>query len=142
MVNRRSFAKQIVGYLPVYAMAAGIAEAQQGARQVAVQYPPGRGPFDGSPVGSRLPDQKWLVHDHSRPQPRKVTPAFRFQRPRRRPMPSCCSMGRIYRSGTPSVSAEGVGAVVRNPDSSRSNRRPPNPSGRSWTATRRCAAAS
>jgi hypothetical protein len=74
MVNRRSFAKQIAGCLPVYAAAAGIAEAQQGARQGAVQYPPGRGPFDGSPVGSRLPDQKWLVHDHARPQPRKVTP--------------------------------------------------------------------
>jgi hypothetical protein len=25
-------------------------------------------------VGSQLPGQKWLVHDHSRPQPRKVTP--------------------------------------------------------------------
>ncbi len=31
-------------------------------------------PFAGSPVGSQLPGQKWLVHDHSRPQPRKVTP--------------------------------------------------------------------
>jgi hypothetical protein len=73
MVNRRSFAKQFVACLPVCATAAGIAEAQQGVRG-AVQYPPGRGPFDGSPVGSPLPDQKWLVHDHSRPQPRKVTP--------------------------------------------------------------------
>jgi hypothetical protein len=81
MVNRRLFAKQIVGYLPVYATAAGIAEAQQGARQGAVQYPPGRGPFDGSPVGSQLPDQKWLVHDHSRPQPRKVTPGLPIPTP-------------------------------------------------------------
>jgi Domain of Unknown Function (DUF1080) len=81
MVNRRSFAKQIVGYLPVYATAAGIAEAQQGARQGAVQYPPGRGPFDGSPVGSQLPYQKWLVHDHSRPQPRKVTPGLPIPTP-------------------------------------------------------------
>ena len=81
MVNRRSFAKQIVGYLPVYATAAGIAEAQQGARQGPVQYPPGRGPFDGSPVGSQLPDQKWLVHDHSRPQPRKVTPGLPIPTP-------------------------------------------------------------
>ena len=81
MVNRRSFAKQIVGYLPVYATAAGIAEAQQGARQGPVQYPPGRGPFDGSPVGSQLPDQKWLVHDHSRPQPRKVTPGVPIPTP-------------------------------------------------------------
>ena len=77
MVNRRLFAKQIVGYLPVYATAAGTADAQQGA----VQYPPGRGPFDGSPVGSRLPDQKWLVHDHSRPQPRKVTPGVPIPTP-------------------------------------------------------------
>ena len=64
MVNRRSFAKQIVGYLPVYATAAGVAEAQQAVQRDAAQYPPGRGPFDGSPVGSQLPDQKWLVHDH------------------------------------------------------------------------------
>ena len=81
MINRRLFAKQIVGYLPVYATAAGGAEAQQGARQGAVQYPPGRGPFDGSPVGSQLPDQKWLVHDHSRPQPRKVTPGVPIPTP-------------------------------------------------------------
>jgi hypothetical protein len=86
MVNRRSFAKQIAGYLPVCATAASIAiEAQaqqappagrggQAPAQGERQYPPGRGPFDGSPVGSQLPDQKWLVHDHSRPQPRKVTP--------------------------------------------------------------------
>jgi hypothetical protein len=87
MVNRRSFAKQVVGYLPVYASVASIAKGaqvprgaqqgppqgrgQQGGQQ---QYPPGRGPFDGSPVGAPLPGQKWLVHDHSRPQPRKVTP--------------------------------------------------------------------
>jgi hypothetical protein len=30
--------------------------------------------MDGSPVGDPLPDQKWLVHDRMRPQPRKVTP--------------------------------------------------------------------
>jgi hypothetical protein len=91
MVNRRSFAKQIAGYLPVYATAVAIAEAQQGSQsppsagrggpQGAVQYPPGRGPFDGSPVGSQLPDQKWLVHDHSRPQPRKVTPGLPIPTP-------------------------------------------------------------
>jgi hypothetical protein len=81
MIDRRSFAKHFAGYLPVYATAAGIAEAQQGAPQGAVQYPPGRGPFDGSPVGSRLPDQKWLVHDHSRPQPRKVTPGLPIPTP-------------------------------------------------------------
>ena len=80
MVNRRRFAKQIAGYLPVYA-AAGIAGAQQATPQSPVQYPPGRGPFDGSPVGSQLPDQKWLVHDHSRRQPRKVTPGLPLPTP-------------------------------------------------------------
>ena len=80
MVNRRSFAKNVVAYLPVCAAAvAGAAQAQQGPQaattpQGGQQYPPGRGPFDGSPVGDPLPGQKWLVHDHSRPQPRKVTP--------------------------------------------------------------------
>ena len=81
-MNRRSFAKQMAGVLPVYAVIAQEAPAQQapaagrGAPNPADgrQYPPGRGPFDGSPVGSQLPGQKWLVHDHSRPQPRKVTP--------------------------------------------------------------------
>jgi hypothetical protein len=81
MVNRRSFAKQVVGYLPIYAVASITkgAQAQKGpsagrGQQSGQQYPPGRGPFDGSPVGDPLPGQKWLVHDHSRPQPRKVTP--------------------------------------------------------------------
>lgn len=84
MVNRRSFTRQIAGFLPVCAVAEAIAQepqsAQQGQaagrgqQQGAIQYPPGRGPFDGSPVGDPLPGQKWLVHDHSRPQPRKVTP--------------------------------------------------------------------
>jgi hypothetical protein len=77
MVNRRSFAKYVVGYLPVYA-AASIAKGAQAQQESPAgrgqQYPPGRGPFDGSPVGDPLPGQKWLVHDHSRPQPRKVTP--------------------------------------------------------------------
>jgi len=71
----------MAGVLPVYAVIAQEAAAQQapaagrGAQAAdGRQYPPGRGPFDGSPVGSQLPGQKWLVHDHSRPQPRKVTP--------------------------------------------------------------------
>jgi hypothetical protein len=80
-MNRRSFAKHVVGYLPVYAVAS-IAKGSQAQQEPPVgigqpggqQYPPGRGPFDGSPVGDPLPGQKWLVHDHSRPQPRKVTP--------------------------------------------------------------------
>lgn len=82
-MNRRNFARQVVGILPVYAAAAVAAQGQQApvagqqapaAGAAARQYPPGRGPFDGSPVGSQLPGQKWLVHDHSRPQPRKVVP--------------------------------------------------------------------
>src|ERR1017187_921215 len=91
MVNRRSFAKHVVGYLPVYALASAAKGAQaQQQGQGAQQGPPagrgpgmmgGRGPqsgppdpYAGSPVGDPLPGQKYLVHDHSRPQPRKVTP--------------------------------------------------------------------
>jgi len=83
MVSRRKFAKQVAGFLPVYVSVASVSKGaqapQQGpppgtTQQGGIQYPPGRGPFDGSPVGDPLPDQKWLVHDHSRPQPRKVAP--------------------------------------------------------------------
>jgi hypothetical protein len=88
MVNRREFAKQVAGFLPVYVSVASVAKGaqalqqgpppggrgQQATQPGGIQYPPGRGPFDGSPVGDPLPGQKWLVHDHSRPQPRKVTP--------------------------------------------------------------------
>jgi len=102
MVSRRSFGKQVVGYLPVYVTVAAIAQGAQapqgaqqgpppgraqqgpppgGAPQGGQQYPPGRGPFDGSPVGSPLPGQKWLVHDHARPQPRKVKPGLPIPTP-------------------------------------------------------------
>jgi len=85
MVSRRLFSKQVVGYLPVFATVASVAKGAQAPQETPPgrgplgaqrggQYPPGRGPFDGSPVGDPLPGQKWLVHDHSRPQPRKVTP--------------------------------------------------------------------
>jgi len=74
MINRRKFAKQVVGFLPVYVAVASVAEGAQAPQQGGIQYPPGRGPFDGSPVGDPLPGQKWRVHDHSRPQPRKVAP--------------------------------------------------------------------
>jgi hypothetical protein len=73
-VNRRKFAQQVVGFLPVYVSAAAYAKAAQAPQQGGIQYPLGRGPFDGSPVGDPLPGQKWKVHDHSRPQPRKVVP--------------------------------------------------------------------
>jgi len=80
MLNRRSFSKQVVGYLPVFAAlssAAAELDAQQrgAAPEGPAQGPPaGRGQMDGSPLGDPLPGQKWRVHDRERPQPRKVTP--------------------------------------------------------------------
>jgi Domain of Unknown Function (DUF1080) len=78
MVNRRSFAKQVVGYLPVFATLASSTQASQAQQPGAA--PPGgrggggRGQMDGSPLGDPIPGQKWRVHDRERPQPRKVTP--------------------------------------------------------------------
>src|ERR1035437_6795501 len=78
MVNRRSFAKQVVGYLPVFATLASSTQGSQAQQPGAA--PPGgrggggRGQMDGSPLGDPLPGQKWRVHDRERPQPRKVTP--------------------------------------------------------------------
>ncbi len=90
MVNRRKFAKDVTGYLPVCATVASMvtaSSAQQAAQPGAAPAAgragrggSGRGPqgppdpFAGSPVGDMLPGQKWRVHDHDRPQPRKVTP--------------------------------------------------------------------
>jgi hypothetical protein len=86
MVSRRRFARQVIGFLPVYVSVASVAEGTQAGQQGPPEgrgpgMPGGRGPqsgppdpFAGSPVGDPLPGQKWLVHDHSRPQPRKVTP--------------------------------------------------------------------
>ena len=76
MVNRRSFAKQVVGYVPVFAtLASSSGQAQQrGGPPVGPPGGGGRGQMDGSPLGDPLPGQKWRVHDRERPQPRKVTP--------------------------------------------------------------------
>ena len=76
MVNRRSFSKQIVGYLPVFATLVSEANETHAQQQGATPAgpPPGRGQMDGSPLGDPLPGQKWRVHDRERPQPRKVTP--------------------------------------------------------------------
>src|SRR5581483_8020877 len=72
MINRRSFAHAIAAWLPALAGLGSIAQSQQA--KAPATPPPGRGPMDGSPVGDQLPGQKWRVHDHSRPQPAKVTP--------------------------------------------------------------------
>lgn len=75
MIDRRSFARQIVVVTPVFATLTKAAEAGQAAPQaIPGAPPPGRGQMDGSPEGDPLPGQKWRVHDRTRPQPRKVTP--------------------------------------------------------------------
>jgi hypothetical protein len=75
MIDRRSFARQIVAVAPVFAVLTREADAGQAPPQAAPGGPPtGRGPMDGSPEGDPLPGQKWRVHDRTRPQPRKVTP--------------------------------------------------------------------
>ena len=99
MVNRRKFAKQVAGYLPVCVTVASIATQSRGQEAVQPGAPAGRGgrggsgrgpqgppdQFAGSPVGDMLPGQKWRVHDHDRPQPRKVIPG------QPNPMPSAPS---------------------------------------------------
>ncbi len=84
MLDRRSFIQQIVVSVPAVTALTALtkgAEAPQAPQPIPA---PGtrRGfgmggnvdpHFSGSPVGSQLPDQKLLVHDHDRPQPRKVT---------------------------------------------------------------------
>jgi len=90
MVNRRKFAKEVAGLIPVCVTAVSAVKespAQQVGQPGAIPASgqggrgnPGRGPqgppdpFAGSPVGDMLPGQKWRVHDHDRPQPRKVVP--------------------------------------------------------------------
>lgn len=84
MVNRRSFSKQVVGYLPVFTtLVSGAIEsqAQQQPGAAPAGPPPGRGQMDGSPLGDPLPGQKWRVHDRERPQPRKVTPGHPIPTP-------------------------------------------------------------
>jgi len=84
-MNRRSFSRQVVGYLPVFTtLVAGAVEGQAQQQGAAPPGPPpGRGQMDGSPLGDPLPGQKWRVHDRERPQPRKVTPEAAEALPRR-----------------------------------------------------------
>ena len=91
-VDRRTFIKQVAVSVPAVTALTSLvkgAEAPQAAPARGDANVPGAGRragrgfggrgnvdphFAGSPVGSQLPGQKWLVHDHNRPQPRKVTP--------------------------------------------------------------------
>ncbi len=91
MLDRRSFIRQVAVSVPAVTalttLTKGAEVPQTTARGGAAGLGAGRGTvrgfgrggnvdphFAGSPVGSQLPGQKWLVHDHDRPQPRKVTP--------------------------------------------------------------------
>jgi hypothetical protein len=84
MINKRSFSKQVVGYLPVFTtLVSGAIESQAQQQQGTAPAgpPPGRGQMDSSPLGDPLPGQKWRVHDRERPQPRKVTPGHPIPTP-------------------------------------------------------------
>lgn len=75
MLNRRFFTRQLAASVPVWTALASFTKrthAQQASSPAAP--PPGRGQWDGSPLGDPLPGQKWRVHDRTRPQPRRVTP--------------------------------------------------------------------
>ena len=93
MLDRRSFIQKFAVSIPALATINTITKAAQApqvpARGGMAGFGAGRGMgmgrglgmggnvdphFAGSPVGSQLPNQKWFVHDHDRPQPRKVTP--------------------------------------------------------------------
>jgi len=96
MLNRRTFIKQVAVSVPAVTVLTSLTKGAQDPQATPIRTDAnapvagrgmgrgmGRGPggggnvdphFAGSPVGSQLPGQKWLVHDHDRPQPRKVTP--------------------------------------------------------------------
>jgi hypothetical protein len=84
ILDRRSFIHQIAVSVPAVTALTSLANGAESSQATSSQVPVrgmgmGRGGnvdphFAGSPVGSQLPNQKWLVHDHNRPQPRKVTP--------------------------------------------------------------------
>ncbi len=76
MESRRSFAQKTAGLMTLFTTVASVLKGQTQTPQAAAPGtpPPGRGPMDGSPVGSPLPGQSWRVHDRNRPQPRQVTP--------------------------------------------------------------------
>jgi hypothetical protein len=74
-INRRSFMQGVVISVPALAALSSITKGA-GGRGAPTTGPAGysAAQMAGSPVGSPLPGQKWLVHDRNRPQPRKVTP--------------------------------------------------------------------
>ena len=76
MSNRRGFLKMIAS-LPVavqFARGEGLSQDPPASSAPSqTKYPD---QMAGSPVGDPLPGQKWKVHDHSRPQARKVTPGL------------------------------------------------------------------
>ena len=87
MLDRRTFIQKFAVSVPALTILStitkGIQAPQIPTRGSMPAFGAGRGfgmsgnvdpHFTGSPVGSQLPGQKWLVHDHDRPQPRKVTP--------------------------------------------------------------------
>ena len=77
MINRRLFAQRIAASFPMLASLAGSAAGDQAQQTAAPPTPPpGKGQWDGSPLGDPLPGQKWRVHDRARTQPRKVTPGM------------------------------------------------------------------
>jgi hypothetical protein len=76
MVTRRNF----IGLLSSAGLALqGFAKkgfSQPPAGSLTVPPADPNDPYPGSPVGVQLPGQKWLVHDRTRPQVRKVTPGL------------------------------------------------------------------
>lgn len=73
MTNRRGFSKVFAALAPI---AAGFVSSPRSAQGQQMREKPQLTPAEaaGSPVGDRLPGQRWRVHDPDRPQPRKVTP--------------------------------------------------------------------
>jgi len=78
MSSRRNFIR-LISSIPLagHALGAGLlaqdARADSSSAALQATEPD---PYPGSPVGSPLPGQKWLVHDRTRPQVRKVTPGL------------------------------------------------------------------
>jgi hypothetical protein len=76
--SRRNFIK-LLSSIPLAAHLFAektLAEEKPANSVMAQQQAPNTDPYPGSPVGSPLPGQKWLVHDRNRPQVRKVTPGL------------------------------------------------------------------
>jgi hypothetical protein len=78
MPSRRKFIRMISTIPMGTQMIAGMLYPQntQTGSVTARENPGNPDPYPGSPVGSPLPGQKWLVHDRNRPQVRKVTPGL------------------------------------------------------------------